>query len=146
MTYPGPPPVLRAGTEGSSRVCSRNPTNTSRTGGNWMECIECGDKSSQRRRNAMQHVERTKNESDIMMRLIEEGVTFEVKCLHCGHPEILTRTGRSATEEREYVGDGIFCYPGEFPPTYYKEEPYRCRGCGRELVIDPLSPKKISFD
>jgi hypothetical protein len=85
----------------------------------------------------MQRTE-SKSERDRLAEPFEKAGKYEVECLNCGHATIMESRGNCEvdTEEREYVGDGIFCIRnGDAAPVYYKKVPYICPGCSQPTKV-----------
>ena len=90
------------------------------------------------RKCIMKHSEKRETERDRLTTLFDKDGKYEVECVYCGHAMVLLSHGdcQADTEEREYVGDGIFCIrKGNAAPVCYQEVPYLCRGCGQPMKI-----------
>ena len=86
----------------------------------------------------MQHTEESETERDRLAELFDEAGKYEVECVNCGHAMTVESHGNCEvdTEEREYIGDGIFCVrKGDATPVFYKEVPYHCPGCSKPMEI-----------
>ncbi len=86
----------------------------------------------------LQDSEKRETERDLLATLFDKVGKYEVECVSCGYAMVVVSHGdrEADTDEREYVGDGIFCIrKGNASPVFYEEVPYLCRGCGQPMKI-----------